>query len=129
MKTVQPYNKYFYYKKAVQSPEEDVRFFKKVYKSFYKKAPFILREDFCGTFSISVAWIKMGRTHKAIAVDEDKKPLNYGKIHHLSCLDETQKKDLTILQKNVLNPSLPGADIISVSNFSYYVFKERKQLM
>ena len=129
MKTVQPYNKYFYYKKAVQSPEEDVRFFKKVYKSFYKKDPVTLREDFCGTFSISVAWIKMGKTYKAIAVDADKKPLNYGKIHHLSCLDETQKKHLTILQKNVLNPSLPGADIISVSNFSYYVFKERKQLL
>lgn len=129
MKPVQSYSKYFYYRESVQSPGEDVKFFTKVYKSFYKKAPLTLREDFCGTFSISVAWVKAGKERKAIAVDEDKKPLNYGKTHYLSCLDESQKKRLTVLQKNVLSLSLPGADIISVSNFSYYVFKERKKLL
>ena len=129
MTSIPPYNKYFYYKQAVQSPAEDVKFFAKVYKSFYKKMPVTLREDFCGTFSISVAWIKAGKTRKAIAVDADSNPLNYGKARHLSDLDESQKKRLTILKKNVLNPSLPRADIISVSNFSYYVFKERKKLL
>ena len=129
MKPVQPYSKYFYYRESVQSPGEDVKFFTKVYKSFYKKAPLTLREDFCGTFSISVAWVKVGKERKAIAVDEDANPLSYGKIHYLSCLNESQKNRLTVLQKNVLNPSLPGADIISVSNFSYYVFKERKKLL
>ena len=129
MKPVQPYNKYFYYKKAVQSPEEDVKFFTQVYRSVYKKNPVTLREDFCGTFSISVAWILAGGTRRAVAVDTDKEPLDYGKTRYLSRLKKTQKERLTILRKNVLNPSLPGADIISVSNFSYYIFKERKKLL
>ena len=31
------FNKYFYYKKSVQSPKEDILFFKKTYTRFLKK--------------------------------------------------------------------------------------------
>ena len=129
MKKQKPFDKYFYYTQSVQSPKDDVDFFTKVFKKLNKKQPHILREDFCGTFSISLSWVKSHSKNKAIAVDTNPQPLNYGKKQYLSKMPKESQARIKVLNKNVLNPSLPTADIISVSNFSYYIFKERKELM
>ena len=122
------FDKYFYYQEAVQSPETDISFFIKTYRSFYNKTPLSFREDFCGTFALGTAWVQMSLKNQAFVVDHDRKPLSYGKKHHLALLNQEQKKRLHILHKSVLSPHLPGADIISVSNFSYFVFKQRKMM-
>ena len=129
MKKLAPFDKYFYYKESVQSPEEDAQFFKKIYKYFNKKDPKTLREDFCGSFSVSVAWLKLGKDFRVIGVDKDPIPLNYGKKHHLSELNSSEKKRIQVIKNSVLSPSLPKADIISVLNFSYFIFKERQMLL
>ena len=123
------FDKYFHYKESVQSPETDISFFNKTYRSFYNKKPLSFREDFCGTFALGTDWVQLSRHHQAFVVDHDKKPLAYGKTHHLPLLDRQQKKQLHIFNKDVLSKSLPGADIISVSNFSYFVFKEREMML
>ena len=128
-KSPRSFDKYFYYRESVQSPEEDVRFFARIYKSFNGRGPQILREDFCGTFSISVAWVKSEKSRRAVAIDADSAPLSYGRDQYLSRLNPSQKNRLTVIQNDVLHLSLPPADIISVSNFSYYVFKERGKLL
>ena len=129
MKTKVPFDKYFYYKKSVQSPEEDISFFKKTFKSFFKQPAHIFREDFCGTFYLAYHWIKDHSKNKAIAIDSDKKPIEYGIKHHLSKLEPSQKKRLQILNNNVLDKNLPKANIISVSNFSYFALKERSLIL
>ena len=130
MKKLPAFDKYFYYKKAVQAPLEDIDFFKKTYKSIYKKkSPHLFREDFCGTFYIAYHWVKDDPKNKAIAIDKDKNPLNYGKKRHWSQLTTEEQKRLKFLNKDILESNLPKADIISVSNFSYFILKERTLML
>lgn len=129
MKVKKKFDKYFYYKQSVQSPKEDLKFFKNLYKKYFGKSPRIFREDFCGTFYLSYHWVKSHLKNRAIALDRDSQPLEYGKKHHLPLLSPSQKKRLRVLKKNILNPPLPPAEIISVTNFSYFVLKERGLLI
>lgn len=129
MKKQPAFDKYLYYKKSVQSPKEDIQFFKAVYRQNFKKNPRIFREDFCGTFYVSWYWVKSHPKNQAIAIDSDKNPIMYGKKHHLSQLRPSQKSRLKILNKNVLTPGLPKAELITVSNFSYFIFKQRSQML
>ncbi len=129
MPKLPPFDKYFYYKNSVQSPKEDIRFFKSVYKDFFKKKPRIFREDFCGSFYVSFHWVKDHPQNQAIVIDSDKDPLEYGKKNHLSQLNSSQKSRLKIVNKNVLRPHLPSAELITVSNFSYFTLKKRESLV
>ena len=123
------FDKYFYYKESVQSPEEDVLFFDHTYKRLYGKKPLSFREDFCGTFSMGMAWVALSPKNQAFVVDHNSMPLNYGKTHYLSQLNPKDKKRIRVFNKDVLSPRLPKADIISVSNFSYFVFREREVML
>ena len=129
MKSKAPFDKYLYYKKSVQSPTEDIHFFQKTFKSFFKKPAYTFREDFCGTFYLAYHWIQQHSKNKAIAIDADKEPIDYGNKHHLSKLETKQQKRLKVLNKNVLDKNLPKAEIITVSNFSYYALKERALML
>ena len=129
MKNKKPFDKYLLYRNSVQCPEDDIKFFTKVFKSLNKKPARTFREDFSGTFSISLEWIRAHAKNKSIAVDIDSEPLDYGKKHYLPKMTENQQKRIKIIKKSVLSPTLPKADIISVTNFSYYTFKERKALV
>ncbi len=113
---------------AVQSPETDAEFIRDTYFQLRKKAPSLLREDFCGTFAISCEWAKMNRRHYAVGVDIDSEPLNYGKTNLLHILDPQQQARIKILNSTVLSTSLPKADIVAAFNFSYFLFKERDML-
>ena len=129
MKSKKKFDKYFYYKQSVQNPKEEILFFKKTYKSFFKKTPRVFREDFCGTFYIGYEWVREHPANKAIVVDKDHQPIAYGKKHHFSKLTASQKSRLKIYNTDVLNAKLPGAEIISVNNFSYFIFKQRATLL
>lgn len=129
MNRLTPFDKYHFYKTAVQSPVDDITFFKKTFKSFFKKEPRVFREDFCGTFYLAYHWVKNHSKNKAVAIDIDSKPLEYGKKNHLPKLNVLQKKQLKVLNKNVLSPKLPKAEIISINNFSCFALKDRKSLL
>ncbi len=122
------FDKYKFYKEAVQSPENDVIFFDQLYKENFNSEAKILREDFCGTFAICCEWSKLGSDKVAIGVDLDQEPIEYGFEKNYIELEEHQQERVTILQQNVLSPELPKADIVAALNFSYYLFKEREQL-
>ena len=129
MKAKAPFDKYFYYKKSVQSPIEDIRFFQKTFKHFFKQPAHVFREDFCGTFYLAYHWIKDHFKNKATAIDTDKESIEYGNKHHFSKLTPAQQGRLQVLNKNVLDKNLPKADIVSVSNFSYFALKERRLML
>lgn len=122
------FDKYELYRKSVQSPDSDVEFFRDVYRELKKKDPKTLREDFSGTFLISCEWVKYKKHHVAHAVDLDPEPLDYGKRKNLVLLSDEQKKRLHVVEKNVLVPGLPHADIVCAMNFSYFVLKTREQM-
>lgn len=122
------FDKYDLYRQAVQSPETDVDFFKRVYKELRGGSAEIFREDFCGTFLLSKTWVQNKPHHKAWAVDIDPEPLEYGRNHYWKKLSPQAQKRLKIFEGDVLTGRLPEADIAAALNFSYFAFKKRSQL-
>ncbi len=123
-----PFDKYFYYKEAVQGPENDVVFLRDTYRELRGKAPVSLREDFCGTFSICCEWAKLNSKHQAFGVDLDPEPIQYGKTHYLPELSASQQARVQIQEQNVLSPDLPKTDIVCAMNFSHFIFKDRAMM-
>jgi SAM-dependent methyltransferase len=122
---VKTVDKYDLYRRAVQSPDADVQFLQQAYRDSRGRKARVLREDFCGTFSICCEWAKLHREHRAFGVDVDQEPISYGVSHNLSALRPTERSRVTVLQADVLNPGLPHADIICAMNFSHFIFKDR----
>ena len=122
------FDKYWYYLHSVQSPFHDVKFIKDCYVRHSGCLPKVFCEDFSFTFALSCAWVKLQATHKAIAIDIDKDPLEYGKKKYLSKLNAHEQKRVQVIHTNVLSKYLPSADIIAALNFSYFTFKQRKQI-
>ncbi len=122
------FNKYELYLDAVQSPDTDVEFFRKVHQELRKKDPRIFREDFCGTFAMCAEWVKLHPKNISYGLDLDPEPLAYGRAHHLSPLTEQQKKRVHPMEQNVMKANVPAADIIAAMNFSYFIFHSRELL-
>lgn len=123
-----PFDKYAYYRAAVQAPDADVEFLRDTYKELRRREPMILREDFCGTFAISCEWVKLNTKYRAFGVDLDSEPIEYGRQHYLAALNQGQRERVEVLKANVLNPGLPKADIVAAMNFSHFVFKDRAMM-
>jgi hypothetical protein len=122
------FNKYEFYERSVQTPDVHVEWFTNMYKDIRGNEPKDLREDFCGTFKLSCEWVRQKPTHTAISIDLDPEPLEYGKNHHWSSLKPAQRKRLQPILGNVLAVT-PPKDMIIACNFSFFIFKEKKQLL
>jgi hypothetical protein len=122
------FDKYEAYTRAVQSPDEDARFLRKVHRDLVGTDPKVMREDFCGTFALCCAWSKLGTDKVAIGLDLDPEPLAYGRTNHHSALKPEQRARVSVFERNVLEPGAPEADVICALNFSYFIFKDRNLL-
>lgn len=120
--------KYKMYETAVQSPEGEIEILKDIYKKIRKKTPYILREDFCGSSALSVAWVQEDKENLAFGVDLDMDPLEFALRNHIQNLNDSQQKRVKLICGNVLEVNTPLADIVAALNFSYYIFKERSKL-
>ncbi len=121
-------DKYALYEASVQDVVSDADIIREVYKKIYPlKTPHILREDFCGTFSLCCEWVKKGTQYKSIGIDLSSETIEYGKKNHLSKLSKDEQKRVSIYQKNVKSKT-KKADIIVANNFSYFIFLTRKEL-
>lgn len=123
------FDKYFYYEKSVQNPENEIEFFNEKYMELKGKKALTLREDFCGTGSITCAWVKQSPKHESWGIDLDPEPVEYGKLNHLSQLSDEEQTRVHYQLENVLNASTPKVDICFAFNFSYFIFKKRKELL
>lgn len=123
-----PFDKYKTYRTAVQSPEVDVVFLRKVFRELRGRPAQSLREDFCGTFAISCEWAKLSQSHLSFGIDIDPEPLAYGLEHHHAVLAPTTRSRVKVFQKSVLEPDLPLVDLVCAMNFSYFCFKSRALL-
>jgi cyclopropane fatty-acyl-phospholipid synthase-like methyltransferase len=123
------FDKYYYYEKSVQNPSNEIEFFNEKFEELRAKSPKTLREDFCGTGAITCAWVKQGEDYTSWGIDLDPEPVDYGKEHHLSKLTEEQQSRVHYQLENVLGASTPKVDICFAFNFSYFIFKKRKELV
>lgn len=116
------------YERAVQCPEHELGFFRRVFRSARGREPLTLREDFSGTAAVSVAWVESGRDKEAWAVDHDEECLTWAREHHLPRLDEDARARLHLINDDVRSAAEVPVDLIAAENFSWCLFKTRPEL-
>jgi hypothetical protein len=116
------------YELSVQYAAAEVEFVDDTFKSLRGHPARVLREDFCGTANVCCEWVRLRKENQAIGVDIDAEVLVWGRGHNLSTLSPRQQKQIELFQADVLKVETQPPEIISAMNFSYWLFKERKQL-
>ncbi|MCP3867462.1 MAG: class I SAM-dependent methyltransferase [Gammaproteobacteria bacterium] len=117
------------YEYSVQYAESEIDFVDDTYKSLRGRRAKLLREDFCGTANVSCEWVRRRRTNRGIGVDLDSEVLSWGRDNNLSQLTAGQRKRLELICGDVLDSRTDSPDIVSAMNFSYWLFKDREQLV
>jgi len=117
------------YQRAVQAADCEVRFADRVFAQEFGRRPEVIREDFCGTALICCEWVRRGKARRAIGIDLDPEPLEWGRGHNLSRLEPHQRERITLVQGDVLEARTRGVDVVAATNFSYFIFRERDTLV
>jgi hypothetical protein len=116
------------YEKSVQDTGFEVEFLDKVWRKHRGRLARTLREDFCGTFAASAAWVRARKANRAIALDLDRSVLDWGRVRHLAPLTPEQKSRLDVRECDVMRYRGGPVDCVAAWNFSYYLFKTRESL-
>jgi hypothetical protein len=124
-----PESKYVLYEKSVQNVEADIEFINEKCQELGKKKPYTLREDFGGTAKLACEWVKQSSKHFSFAIDLDPEPIKFGLANHKTKLALDAQARVNYLRQDVLDSENVRTDIIVAFNFSYFIFKKRKQLM
>jgi SAM-dependent methyltransferase len=117
------------YELSVQCAESEVDFVDDTYKALRGRRAKLLREDFCGTANVCCEWVSRRKNNRAIGVDIDREVLAWGKKHKVGRLTSGQQKRIKLIAEDVLKAKTSSPDIISAMNFSYWLFKKRKDLL
>jgi SAM-dependent methyltransferase len=124
------FDKYWYYENSVQNTESDIEFINEKFEEIYGDQPRKLREDFCGTGMLMCDWVKQGKNYRAVGIDNDPEPIEYGKTNHLSKLNSSEKDRVQYIEGDVLDSKkVNGVDVVTAFNFSYLCFQERETLL
>ena len=90
------------YEAAVQNVDTDLDFGVRVYKSYHKKKPQRIREDFCGTAKLATHWVARNPNHEAWGIDFHAPTLEWAKPH-IDLLSADEQERLTLLCDDVLS--------------------------
>lgn len=121
-------DRYALYLASVQEPGNEVAFFRRVYRKEFGRLPRVLREDFCGAAAVCYEWVKRRPECRAIGVDIDPEPLEWGRVHIAPKLPEPARQRVTLVQDDVRTVRGRKADVVAAQNFSFWVFKTRDEL-
>ncbi len=116
------------YELSVQEPDAEVDLVDQVWEELRDRKASSIREDFCGTAVASMAWVKRRPDNTAIAVDIDETVLDWGRRRVPERLNPTQTERLTLVCDDVLKVQTERVDSVCAMNFSYYLFRTRKDL-
>jgi hypothetical protein len=116
------------YEYSVQCPESEVDFIETTYQQLRGKPLRLLREDFCGTAAVCCDWVKRDKNNISIGIDLDNEVLDWGRKNNLSQLSAKEQSRVLLLKENVLSAKTSPVDAIAAMNFSYWLFKKRKDL-
>ncbi len=117
------------YERAVQSPEAEVAFIDRTFRTLRGRSPEVLREDFCGTAFLACTWARSRRTRRAIGVDLDAGTLAWAIAHNLSWLTPEERTRVELIRDDVTRVRAGEVDLVAAFNFSYFIFKTRARLL
>jgi cyclopropane fatty-acyl-phospholipid synthase-like methyltransferase len=121
-------DKHLLYEQSVQNPEAECEFIDQVWSELRQRQARHIREDFCGTAIASTEWVKRRQENTAVAVDIDPAVLEWARQHLPDRLDASQRNRLTLKQDDVRTVRTRPVDSVLAMNFSYYLFKTRREL-
>jgi len=121
--------KFRLYESSVQSSEWQTNNLPRFHRLFTGKTATSMREDFCGTGRISCDWVKKSPKHRAVGLDLDTETLNYAKNINQAALKPNVQERVEFIQQDVRKPTREKFDIIGAHNFSFFMFRERKELL
>lgn len=124
-------DRYALYLASVQEPSHEVEFFHQAYRDAFgkKTKPRVLHEDFCGTAAVCYEWVKEGGDYRAIGVDIDREPLEWGKRNLAPKLKAEQLERLKLIRGDARECHHSDADILAAQNFSFWYFKTREEVL
>jgi len=117
------------YEDAVQDTEGDVALVRRVFKKRFGRNPRLLREDFCGTAAMACEWVRTHRKNQAFGVDLCGDTLAWGREHNVATLGTEQSGRIRLLEGDVREVVHEAVDVTVAFNFSYFVFKTRRELV
>jgi SAM-dependent methyltransferase len=118
------------YQLSVQNVEAEIDFVDAEFKRLRGRRAVRLREDFCGTGNTSCEWVRRRPANIAVGLDIDQPTLDWGHEHNLGSLTPSQRKRVTLLNRDVMTPGdAVGFDVVLAMNFSYWLFKTRPALI
>ena len=122
-------DKFLCYQQSVQTPDHEVEFFEQAYTDVFRRKPVTLREDFCGTFAVCCEWVKVNNRRTALGVDLCGETLQWGRDHNLAKLTDAQQKRVRLIEQDVRKRNRPTVDVLAAQNFSFWIFKTRKEVI
>lgn len=128
-KKIPTHLKYRLYEESVQAYESDIDFINQEFKRFRKRKPLSLKEDFGGTAILSCGWVQQSDKHSAKSIDLDSEPISYGENTHLKKLNTAERTRIEYIKGDVLHKQKGEFDVSVAFNFSYFIFKTKKELL
>lgn len=122
-------DKYDLYQKAVQEPEADIPLIDRVFRRHRGRPPRTLREDFCGTAHMACCWVAGHPENRAFGIDLDPEPLAWGERHNLGPLTQDQRARVHLIEGDVRTVACGRVDVTVAFNFSYFLFKTRREML
>jgi hypothetical protein len=119
---------YALYQKSVQDPPADIGFLDRVRARAGVRVAKTLREDFCGTALMCADWVKSRPDRTAVGIDLHEPTQEWGRLHNLEPLGAAAKR-VELLTRDVRQGAGRSFDVIAALNFSYCVFKTRKEML
>lgn len=117
------------YQEAVNAPDANIEFIRKIYRGMRGREPRVLKEDFCGTALMATTWAQRSPLNRAIGVDFDADTLEWGRRHNVATRGPAVARRVSLVQGDVLEDIPQPADIVAALNFSYYLLTTRRQLV
>lgn len=117
------------YERSVQAPDADAATLASLFKRYRKRDAMSLREDFCGTATLSTAWVRSRAGRTAVGVDLDQPTMDWGLAHRIGPAGPEVAARVDLHRANVLDGVGPKVDLAVGLNFSYNVLHERRDLV
>lgn len=124
--------KYNLYRNSVYNPGKDeVIYLNRLFRNLKRKEPKVLREDFCGVFSMGVVWVNYSRSNKAICIDADSEPIEWGWKNPVMKLNNEKSNRIKTIVSDCRHADIENdsVDITIAGNWSQQILTKRDDLL
>ena len=117
------------YERSVQEPESEIDVIDQIWNEQRGRVATTMREDFCGTAAIAVEWVKRRTDNTSVGVDLDKDTLEWIQERLPDRLSDEERSRIKLIEGDVLACPMGPFDMTLATNFSYFIFKTREEVL